>query len=311
MKLNNSFKLAITNFALFWKIFLYKIIAFGLSIIFTLPVWSILKVTFYNSGFNALIKRLFTNATFLNIPELIGQLLDIINSFFSGVASLASNNAFVLIYLIILLLIVVPFFFKLSDVPASECAYSYMSSLNKSSFTINFINMLNKSMGYSIVRTLMEIPFWFAFVGGMYGILCLGTLSDIMVIFTPIILFVFVVSMIALNNSFFNGFAPSVVVFNTCASRALGKGIKALKRNFFSVLSSFIVVIVGAVCLLYLFGVYALIVEIPILALVNAIFGQVLFFESQGMDYYLSPDKIIKPRKLECLDKMAKMKNII
>ena len=36
-----------------------------------------------------------------------------------------------------------------------------------------------------------------------------------------------------------------------------------------------------------------------------------VFFESQGMDYYLSPDKIISPRKLECADKMAKMKNII
>ncbi|MCI7003534.1 MAG: hypothetical protein MR904_04245 [Clostridia bacterium] len=311
MKLNNSFKLAIANFALFWKIFLYKIIAFGVSLLFTLPVWRVLKHTFYNSGFNALIKRLFTNATFISIPELMGQILDIIKAFFSGVASLASNNVFVLIYLVILLFIIVPFLFKLSDVPASECAYSYMSSLNKSSFTINFITMLDKSMGYSILRAVMEIPFWFAFIGSIYGILCLGTLNSAMAIFAPMILFVFVVSMIALNFSFFNGFAPSVVVFNTCASRAFGKGIKALRRNFFSVLSSFIVVIVVSVCLLYLFGVYALIVEIPILALVNAIFGQVLFFESQGMDYYLSPDKIISPRKLECADKMAKMKNII
>lgn len=311
MKLNNSFKLAIANFALFWKIFLYKIIAFGFSILFTLPVWGVLKQTFYNSGFNALIKRLFTNATFISIPELMKQMLDILKAFFSGVGALATNNVFALIYLIVLLLIIVPFLFKLSDVPASECAYSYMSSLNKSSFTINFINMLNKSMGYSIVRALMEIPYWFAFVGGIYGILCLGTLSEMMSIFAPMLLFVFAVSMLALNLSFFNGFAPSVVVFNTCASRAFGKGIKALRRNFFSVLSSFIVVIVGAVCLLYLFGVYALIIEIPILALVNAIFGQVLFFESQGMDYYLGPDKIIKPRKLECADKMAKMKNII
>lgn len=311
MKLNNSIKLAIANFSLFWKIFLYKIIAFGISLLLFLPVFQVLRQAFASAGFNSAFVNLFTDATFVSMPSLVNNLLSLFNSFIGGITILATSNVFALIYLAIMLLVVVPFLFKISDVPSSECAYSYMSSLNKSSFTINVVSMMGKSVGYSILRSLMEVPFWFAIFGGVYGFLNLYFMSPAMKIITPMLLLIYVIVLFALNTSFFNSWAPSVVVFNLPASKAFGKSIKALKRNFFSVLSSFIVVAVISVALLYLFGIYALIIEIPLIALVNAVFGQVLFFESQGMDYYLGPDKIISTKKLESLDKMKQMKNII
>ena len=76
-------------------------------------------------------------------------------------------------------------------------------------------------------------------------------------------------------------------------------------------LSSFAVSIATIVCLTYLFNVYALLFALPFMALVVAVFGNVLFFESQGMDYYLGPDKIVKPRKLETADSMKKVKMIV
>lgn len=311
MKLNNSIKLAIANFSLFWKIFLYKIIAFGISFLLLLPVFYVLRQAFVSAGLNTALINLFTDATFVSISNLFNNLLNLFNSFISGISILATSNVFALIYLSIMLLVVVPFLFKLSDVPSSECVYSYMSSLNKSSFTINVVYMMGKSMGYSILRSLMQIPFIFAIFGGVYGFLNLYSISPAMKIITPMLLLIYIILLFALNTSFFNAWAPSVVVFNTPASKAFGKSIKALKRNFFSVLSSFIVVAVISVALLYLFGIYALIIEIPLIALVNAVFGQVLFFESQGMDYYLGPDKIISTKKLESTDKMKQMKNII
>lgn len=311
MKLNNSIKLAVANFAMFWKILLYKTIAFGLSFLLVLPIFSVLKQAFYMSNFTTLLGSAFTSSVFQNITTVMGQLLALINAFFEGIKILASTNVVALIYLVILVFVIIPFLFKLSDVPASESAYSYLSSLSKNSFTINFVSMLDKSIGYSILRTVFEIPFVFALGGGIYGILNLSTQSQIMAIISPLIMFVFIVALCALNCAFFNGWAPSIVVFNCCAGKGFKKGIKAVKRNFFPVLSSFVVVITLTVALFYLFGVYSLIVIIPLFALINAVFGQVLFFESQGMNYYLSPEKIVSPRKLECADSIKKVKNII
>ena len=311
MKLNNSIKLAIANFSLFWKLLLYKIIAFGISILFVLPVFNILKITFFNSGLNALIKEMFTIAPFESMPKLTSQLLKMFNAFFDGIKILATNNVFVLIYLVIILLIVIPFLFKLSDVPASESSYSYMSSLNRNSFTINFINMLDKSMGYSLLRAIFEIPFIVVLCLGSYGLLYLGTLNSFLSIVSPFLFFIYVVSMLALNSSLFNGWAPSIVVFNCNEIKGLNKGGTAIQRNFLSILSSFIVVMTVIVCLVYLFGVYSLLFIIPFLSLIVAVFGQVLFFESQGMNYYISPDKIVSTKKLECTDSIYKVKNII
>ena len=63
--------------------------------------------------------------------------------------------------------------------------------------------------------------------------------------------------------------------------------------------------------IVYVFGVYSLIVVVPLSSLIMTVFGQVLFFESQGMNYYISPDNIVLPRKLEQADSMKKVKNII
>lgn len=311
MKLNNSIKLSIANFALFWKIFLYKLIALLISGLLALPIVNVLNESLKSSGLFSSIISLFTNSPFQSLTSWTNQIYDILTKAFGTILDLAQSNVLVLIYLAILILIILPFLLKLSDVPASESAYSYMSSLYKNSFVLNFVNMLDKSAGYSILRTLLQIPFLSALAGGTYGILSLSNLSAVMAIIAPLIWVIFVILMLALNSSFLNGWAPSIVVFNCGAVKAFGKGFKAVKRNFLSVLSSFVVVMVFTVGLIYVFGVYSLIATVPFLALILAVFGQVLFFESQGMNYYISPDNIVTPRKLECADSISEVRFII
>ncbi|MBQ7884541.1 MAG: hypothetical protein IJ318_00385 [Clostridia bacterium] len=311
MKFNNSIKLAIANFALFWKLLLYVIIATALSALFILPVSHVLGECFSASGFFDAFLGLFSMPLFQGVESLLAQLLSIFNTLFAGLHYLMSTNLFVFIYLAIIVLIVIPFLFKLSDVPASESAYSYMSSLNKNSFSINFVNLLGKSSGYAIFRSALEIPFWFALIGGVYGLLNLSQMGDVWVVVAPLLLFVYIILLFDLDVALFSGWAPSIVVFNCCAGKGLKKGLKAVKRNFFSVLSSFAVSIAIVVCLTYLFNIYALVFALPFMSLIVAVFGNVLFFESQGMDYYLSPDKIVTPRKLETADSIKKVKMIV
>lgn len=186
-----------------------------------------------------------------------------------------------------------------------------MTSLSKNSFTVNFVDNLGKSSGYSILKTLMEIPFWALFIGGLWGLLKLSMASVEMQILAPLFMFIFVVFCTATKTTILNGWAPSIVAFRKCAGSAFKKGLKSVARNYTSTLSSFSVVMIFMVALILIFGPYAFILVLPLMALINAVFGQVLFFESQGMNYYITPENIIKPRKLEQADNMKKVKFII
>lgn len=311
MRFNNSFKLAVANFSLFWKLLLYIIIALALGVVFVMPVFGVVKDCFAGVGFLSAVNSLFTAPLFQGVSNLLQLFLDLFTTFFAGINVLINTNLFAFCYFVFVLVIVIPFLIKLSDVPASESAYSYMSSLNKNSFCINFVNLLGKASNYAICRTLLELPLMVALVGGVYGFLVLSQVGGVWTIFTPLILFVYIVFMLDLDLTIFSGWAPSVVVFNCRAGKGLKKGIQATGRNFLSVLSSFAVILAVVVCLTYLFNIYALLFAVPFMSLIVAVFGNVLFFESQGMDYYVSPEKIVIPRKLETADSIKKVKMIV
>lgn len=311
MKLNNSIKLCIANFSLFWKLFLYKILAFGLSIVSFLPILSKIKEVFMGSGFLNKFNSFFNGSFLAHTSNLFSNLNSLFNSFINGLQYLASNYTIAFIYLLLVVFVIIPFLFKLSDVPTSETVYSYMASLNKNSFSINFTSCLGRSIGYAFTRTILELPFTLLLVFGAFGITNFAVTSVSATMLATMLMFVFVVFVLDLQITLFSGMAPSMVAFNTNSIRGLQKGFKAIRRNFWSVLSSFAVILTISTGVVYLFGLYSMIVLIPLISLINSVFGQVLFFESQGMNYYLSPDKIINPRKLEQADNIKKVKLII
>lgn len=311
MKLNNSIKLSLANFSLFWGILIYKIIAVAISFLLFLPVMNAVITNLSSAGFGGAINSLLQSPILQNLSVSCEKLHTCFATFFEGMGLLATNNTFVFVYLILLLAFIVPFLLKLGDVPASESVYSYMASLNKNHYASNFITNIKKSMGYSILKTLIEFPFWAIIVWGAYGILTLAVQNINISIIFAFILFAFIVLMFSLKISILNGWAPSIVAFKQCAGKAFKKGTKSVKRNFWSTVSSFSMVMVVIVAIIGTFGVFSVPVLIPLLELVIVVFGQVLFFESQGMNYYISLDKIIKPRKLEEADKIKKVKLII
>lgn len=309
MKLSNSIKLSIANFSLFWKILIYKTIAFGICVLLFLPVSNIMGRCLAETNFVTSFASCFTS--FQTINSLTNNVFNCLTSFFVALGLLIKTNAICFVYLLILIIFIAPFIFKLSDIPASETTFSYMSSLNKNSFVVSFFEEFNKSAGYSALKTLIEIPFWLIFVAGFYGILSLCNTNVELSILAPLMLFVFVILLISLKTTFFSGWVSSIVVFNLCAGKGLKKGVIAVNRKFSSILSSFAVITIFLIAFLYVFGFYAIIAIIPIASLLVNVFGQVLYFESQGMNYYISPDIIIKPRKLEEADNIKKVKNII
>ena len=71
MKLSYSIKLSIANFSLFWKILIYKLIAVGISVLFILPIFSVINSCLTISGFYEVIENWLSFSVFQSIPLLL------------------------------------------------------------------------------------------------------------------------------------------------------------------------------------------------------------------------------------------------
>ncbi len=311
MIFKNSLKLFVANFSVFWKLLLYKIVAIGVCALLLIPTYSAWVDALSSVHFGQLLTDFAANTVFINAASFLKNLFYVFNAFTDSLSVLFSANAFALIYSAVVVLFVLPFLFGLASVPAGENLYSYMASLNRSSFMANFVSKLKTSALYSILRTLIWFPFKVIFAVGVYYILYSATLEGIIIVFSPILMVVFIVGMLSLMTTLFSGLMPATVVFNILPTKAFKKSFKAVYRVFPRVLSSLLVIFFLGVMLLFMMTAYSLIVLVPLTVVAVIMLEMVMFFESQGMRYYVDLDTIVAPRKLEHRDKFKKVKDII
>lgn len=311
MIFKNSLKLFVANFSVFWKLLLYKLVAVLLCAVLLIPAFSAWGDALSSVGFLDLLVDFSTKTVFVNISALMRSLFVVVEAFLDAISILYSTNAFMLFYSMVIVLVVLPFLFGLSTIPTGEGLYSYMASLNRSSFMANFVSKLGKSAVYSIIRTLILLPFLAVLLIGSYFILSLCEMSGIIQIFLPIILVLYIVLLLSLFTTFMSGFMPASVVFDISPIKAFQKGLKAVSRMFLRVFSSIFVIFFFTILLTFMMTSFSLIALIPLASVAIIMLQMVMFFESQGNRYYVDLDSIVSPRKLEQCDKFSKVKNII
>lgn len=311
MMFKNSIKLFVANFSIFWKVLLYKLIVVLVGVLLFLPVLNIWVEAFQAVNFLDAFTHFATNTVFVNLTELFRNLFVLVQTFIDGIYILLQTSVFSFIYSLFLAIIVIPFLYNLSSIPAGECLYSYMATLSKPKFTIAFINRIGISSVYSIFKTLMLIPILAIFLSGFYGLLMLTTIEGILQIFLPLIIFIYIVVVVAVVITFFSGWMPASVVFNISPVLTYKKGIKAVFRRFFKILSTMLIIIFLSTFMTLMFTSISLVVVIPFTEVMIIMFEMVMFFESQGNRYYVDMDTICCPKKLEECDSFKKVKSII
>lgn len=311
MIFKNSLKLFVANFSVFWKLLLYKIIAILICVLLLIPTFNAWSGALSSVNFGELFVNFATNTVFVNTPGLLRNLFIVVEAFMEVLEILLSTNAFMLFYTLFVVLIVLPFLFGLSSIPSGEGLYSYMASLSKSSFSAAFVSKLGTSALYSLIRTLITLPFILLFLCGLYFLLSLSMQNGIIQVFLPIILVLYIVTLLAIFVTTLSGFMPATVVFNASPIKSFNKGFKAVCRIYFRVFSSIFVIFFFTTIFSSMLTTFSLIALIPLASVAVLMLEMVMFFESQGMRYYVDLDSIVSPRKLEQCDKFDKVKNII
>lgn len=311
MMFKNSLKLFVANFSVFWKLLLYKIIAIGVCVLLLIPVIPAWESALSQVSFVEQLTNFATNTVFSSTAVFLRSLFILVDTFVSAVGILFASSAISVFYSAFVVLFLLPILFGLSSIPTGEGLYSYMASLSKSSFTATFISKIGSSFVYSILRTLIVIPVVAIICVCLYFLLSLSLLDGILQVFLPIIVILFFVISVSVLITILCGWLPATVVFNAKPIKGFKKGLKAVFRKFFRLLSSVLVIIFFTTMLSFMFTTFSLIALIPLASVSIIMLEMVMFFESQGMRYYVDLDTIVTPKKLEQCDKFNKVKNII
>ncbi len=308
MNFRSYLKISVSNYANAWKLLFYRLIVWGIVFALMAPFYNAIRefvLGIWNFEFFKQVASagLFfgknVSLTFWSVIELLIQHLQ---AFFTA-------HLFAGIYLAFVLLLVKPFLMNIGRYVVSEITYGYMSSQSKHGFCSTYVRTLKKSTVYGALRTLFCIPFNAATVVIFYYLMSLqGEPLQFAAIFMFIIASTIILSVKQLLTMCW---APAMVVSGENAIKSFQIGIKATFRGYrgsvlFSICISFASLVLAAG-----FGIFSLVLIVPICAIVGAMFEMMQFFACQGMRYYTDKNTVLSSKKLEEQDKISQVKFLL
>ena len=303
----NSIKLFGSNWSKTLKFLLYYIVIWGICFALFLPVFFEFKdlVVANVQSANTLdsFNGVFKGALGTNLHNIIHTSFLICVDAFNANLGLA-------IYGLVVVFVFLPFFINIGKYALNEMLYSYMTSKTKIGFFSALVKGLKRSVVFSLCKTFYNILFFAIAFSAVYGI---GLVEDAFFIsyFLPLVIFFVLVLLFTLNQITVLGWGPASIVFDCNAFSAYRKGIKAVRRHFWSIFGTTLIYFLLFWALAMIFGIYSLIVLVPIISALLCIYNMVVFFSSQGMRFYVNEKNILTPKKLEEVDNINKTAYIL
>ncbi len=298
MSFKNSFKIFLSRFSLVWVLCIYTIIAGGLIALLSLPFVSIIFRTIREAGigdeFAQIYRNLLEGATLSNIAEQLALT-------FKNFIALFTTNKTLSVASSLLILVVVIFAFRfltgLYELPLINVLDNYMSSNAKTGFAANFISNLGKSSLFSLVKMLYTILADVVILAVIRLLWLLFTVP-VLAFFTPFIIMICYIVLIALKSAFMSAWAPAIINGNMPIFKAFAFSIKNTLKNFKSVFGNLIITWLFIIALNVFIGIFTfgagLIATIPISMLFICILNLTLYYNKNNKRYYID-DAVFTP----------------
>ncbi len=314
MIFRNSIRLLLTNFSTVWKVLVYYLICFAITVAvcysLALPiVRQLADANIFNDA-TEIVKNFFSSTptdTAYTASELLSTAWNII------IGNIGFKFNF--IFLIIWVVFVFPFLLNLALLAMGEVLYGSMTAQVKYSFAGRMISNLGKSALFALVNfVVMLVPNLIEF-----GLLVLsvslaitGAIGNILLAFGVLVV---LLGFTAFKQTVFSCWMPATAVLDASPFKSLRRNFKSVFRNFFGYYSNFLLLCVLAVAVNLFCTVFtafvSLIITIPLTVFAFCVFQMVTYFTSQGMRFYVYPDLFISPKHFEEQDKIGKIKYIL
>ena len=312
MFLKNAARLTFVNSVNIWKLLLYRILCLlcvlGLT---TVVAWPIINVLIKDNFFVE-VQKTFEGMLFnFNIEKLFLG----VDTVFKMFAEIISTHGYVVqtVFVAIFDVILVSFLEQYSSLALHQCVGGYMSSLTKYGFTNAYVSNFGRAsllaLGRIITTLILNLGIWigmYFMASGLYA--KIGVMAIILAFFLAIVL-------VSLKSAMFCAWEPAYQIHGESIFKALKRGLIAVWRRFFRVLSAYLILSV----LVFIVNIFAftltagvgLLVTAPLTTLSYVALGEVVYRELNGMRYYVDSEHIVSPKKLEQQDSFSKVKDII
>lgn len=308
MILKNSFKLFCSNFDKVWKYFFYTIIVTGIVVALMMPFLNEIKTVVLANWTNDILNSIPSTGLLYgsNVAGIFSAAWDFC---YGCIIMLFNDYLWIGIYLVVLVVIILPFLMNIGKYAVQENLYNYMSSQSKSSYSAVLVKTLRRSVPYAILKTLLAIIWKVVLIASAYGLF--SVTAPLFDYFLPVIIIVAGALATAISRTFVEGWAPASVVYNFNVFKSYNIGFKAVCRKYGRIFSASLIINLLFIFLIMGFGIISAVVFVPLYLGLNNMAEMVMFFTSQGMRYYVDPETVITPKKLEQLDTIEKTKYLL
>ena len=302
--LKDMLKLSFVNSNNIWKLLLYRFLCLlcvlGLTTVIAWPIINVLiKNDFFINLQNSFESMIFT----LNFEKLFLTVDSVVKDF----ASIISANGLVVQTILcgVFVLALTSLLEDYAKVALHQNVYGYMSSLTKYGFTNSYIANFGKATLLGLVKLITVLPVN----------LLISTLYAKIGVFAIVLILLILMLVLPIKDTFIAGWIPAMIVSGEPVFKSLKMSFKTAIRSFIKKYSSFLIYTVAVFMLnllaLALTAGVALLVTLPLTTVMTAILGEVMYFETLGMRYYVDSEHIMSPKKLEERDSFEKLKDII
>lgn len=313
MIFKNSFHLLVDNFTLGFKMLLYKLICWavtiGLSAALLYPTLSALfsSVPFIEAS--ELIVDFF-KALVSGNTDFLATFAEQLSEKMSALISYIQNNMTGVVYFVLsvaLVVLVARFLSGLGNFAFGYLIDNKMSSYAKVSFTGALVSNLGKASLWQLIYVpvtfvydLIVLAVCYTFFLILLNVISISLVAAFMALMLSVALFL---CSQALKLTFFNGVVPALVCDKMKMGAAIRAGVSSCKGRFSMMFTTYLVAVLIILCTNVLCGVSsfgaALLLTIPVSYLLLICIQFVSGYTFSRKKYFLNKDTIVKPEREE------------
>lgn len=307
MKFKHTFHVFVDNFSVIYKHLLYGIIiiaiSIGLGLAVVLPVLNNIMGTAQYMALSESFSKLWLDTSNLDTEFLHDDLLDFRTAVKDFLSMLGTSKAGLLalcVSLLIVVLLIYRFLLGLGNYTTGALINDKMTLQANSSFIATMIKNLGKASLYNIIYVPLTVLYDILITVFIYALFFEWlTFLPILVkffLFTSIL-----IGLVAIKMSFTVNWLPVLIHGKLNNRKAIAKNFRQERRNFASVFSNFLVMIIAILAvniaaITFTFGA-GLLLTIPGSFVMIISFEFVTYYDENGLKYFISGGNIVGPKK--------------
>ncbi|MDE5618693.1 MAG: hypothetical protein K2I79_04325 [Clostridia bacterium] len=300
MIFKNSLSITGNKFTLIYKVLLYMLIAVlifsAVAVAFLLPT---LKIIFSEISDMHIIKNIGQYVTKILNGEVGDGDFAHITQLFNRLAAIFTDNYNRLVLAFVFIVILYFIFMFLASMcyySVSDIVNSFMSSASSYPFMSNFVHNFKKSARFALLFTLINIPIRILFALIVIGLTLLCSLANYLL--AAIVCYLTTLITLALSNTMFCSWMPSMIVHNTGVVQGLKSNFRN-KKSFGYMLGVYFAyeLFMSAIIIpvsLFTLGVGGIML-IAASIVIRKTMDLVLYYHDNNLKYYRDRNKVVNP----------------